>query len=314
MSLAPAMTLHFSIVVPTLDRKEMLLSAIKSIRAQNWPDLEIIVVDGGSSDGTIEEIATHSDICLLRGPDKGVYDAFNKGIARAGGDIVGILNSDDLYEPGAFSAVAAAFAAHPGAHAVCGSTILADNDRTVYVFDREVDKSLLSPRTSLIGSCITNARFSRRTAMGRIGPFSTTYRYVSDRDWLTRWHEAGLRTVAIPQCVYRYRQHAGSLTFDRDRRRELAIREELLKLARYWRNNQLATPETRRVARLLEGRCVAFLAARALRHRRLNDFAHWLLATERGPSADPMLSVVRGGADWIMQELTRRTSRPSRKK
>ena len=295
------MTLRFSIVVPTLDRKEMVLFAIDSIRAQNWPDLEIIVVDGGSNDGTIEEIATHSDICLLRGPDKGVYDAFNKGIARASGDIVGILNSDDLYEPGAFSAVAAAFAAHPGAHAVCGNTILTDNDRTIYVFDREVDKSLLSPRTSLIGSCVTNARFFRRSAMGRIGLFNTTYRYVSDRDWLTRWHEAGLRTVALPQCVYRYRQHAGSLTFDRDRRRELAIREELVQLARHWRDDPTATAETRRIAVLLEGRCVARLATAAVRERRISDAAGWMFDDGHRHSLRPTIAALRSAVDWLRE-------------
>ena len=100
------MTLRFSIVVPTLDRREMLLSAIASIRAQNWPRVEIVVVDGGSTDGTVERVSMLSDVCLLRGPDRGVYDAFNKGIAAAAGDVIGILNSDDSYQPGSFTAVA----------------------------------------------------------------------------------------------------------------------------------------------------------------------------------------------------------------
>jgi len=93
------MVLRFSIVVPTLNRRDMLLRALESVRAQAWPDIEIIVVDGGSTDGTIEALATQSDLRLIKGPDRGVYDAFNKGIAQASGDIVGILNSDDLYEP-----------------------------------------------------------------------------------------------------------------------------------------------------------------------------------------------------------------------
>src|SRR5450432_3634205 len=125
------MALGFSIIVPTLNRKEMLRGAIASIRAQNWPNTEIIVVDGCSIDGTIEAIESQPDIILLKGPDQGVYDAFNKGIARASRDVVGILNSDDLYEPATFSAVAAAFAANPNANSVCGTATLIENERII---------------------------------------------------------------------------------------------------------------------------------------------------------------------------------------
>src|SRR5690242_3235279 len=99
------MTLRFSIIVPHLNRKQMLHEALASIRAQGWKDIEIIVVDGGSTDGSIEDIQSSADVKLLTGPDRGVFDAFNKGIAAASGDIVAILNSDDLYPAGAFDAV-----------------------------------------------------------------------------------------------------------------------------------------------------------------------------------------------------------------
>jgi len=189
------MTLRFSIIVPTLDRREMLQAALASIRAQAWPDSEIIVVDGGSTDGTVEAMGREPDICFIAGPDRGVYDAFNRGIERATGDVVGVLNSDDCYEPGAFSAAAAAFAAVPGAQAVCGTALLVMHDQIIAVFDKEADKSLASPRTTLVASCAPNARFFRRAAMARIGTFSLDYKYVSDRDWLTRWYEAGLATT-----------------------------------------------------------------------------------------------------------------------
>src|SRR5258708_20722309 len=112
------MTLRFSIIVPTLDRREMLLTALASIRAQTWPDSEIIVVDGGSTDGTVEAMRREPDICFIAGPDRGVYDAFNRGIERATGDGVGVLNSDDCFAPGAFSAAARAVPALPAPQAV----------------------------------------------------------------------------------------------------------------------------------------------------------------------------------------------------
>ena len=89
--------IRFSIVIPTLNRKDMLLLAIDSVRRQDWPAVQMIVVDGGSRDGTLDELENCADILLLRGPDHGVYDAFNKGVACADGDVVGILNSCLLY-------------------------------------------------------------------------------------------------------------------------------------------------------------------------------------------------------------------------
>ena len=78
------------------------------------------------------------------------------------GDVVGFLNSDDYYEPGAFSAAAEAFAADPDCDAVCGSARLVADGRTIEVYDREEDKRLTSARTALLGACIINARFFRR--------------------------------------------------------------------------------------------------------------------------------------------------------
>jgi glycosyltransferase involved in cell wall biosynthesis len=292
------MTLRFSIIVPTLDRREMLLTALASIRAQAWPDTEIIVVDGGSSDGTLEAMAREPDISLIAGPDRGVYDAFNRGIARAAGEVVGILNSDDCYEPGAFSAVAAAFAADPGAQSVCGTALMVAHDRIMAVFDKEADKSLASPRTTLIASCAPNARFFRRTAMARIGSFSLDYKYVSDRDWLTRWYEAGLVTATIPDVVYRYRQHPGSMTFDADRKREMAIRAELLVLARRWTRDASASRETRTMARALEGRCVFALFRTALRRGRFTDAVRLMTTNDGRLTLSVLGSLAIGGGDW----------------
>ncbi len=297
------MSPRFSIVVPTLNRRQMLSGAIESIRAQHWPDTQIIVVDGGSTDGTVEEFGNERDIEFSSGPDRGVYDAFNKGLARATGDLVGILNSDDCYEPGAFAAAVSAIAAD--ASAVCGTALVVDDAGIVATFDDPRDKSLTSPYCALMSAgCSLNARFFRRDAMARIGPFSLDYQYVSDRDWLVRWYESGMSTTTIPDVVYRYRQHAGSLTFDR--RRELILREDLIRLARHWRDAPIASAETARTAVLLEGRCIAALAAAALRNGHWNELRRLLFESEGRSSAAPLVSVIRGSLDWAAQAMQRR--------
>ena len=303
------MTLRFSIIIPTLNRRQMLGEALTSVRSQLWRDVEIIVVDGGSTDGTIEELRSQSDIRLVEGPDRGLYDALNKGIACADGEIIGLLNSDDLYSPGTFAAVAAAF--RTGVHAVCGTALVIAEDQVLATFDNAADKALTSARTALIGACTINARFIRRDAMARIGPFTLDYTYVSDRDWLTRWHEAGLATATINDVVLRYRQHAGSLTFDADRRRELPIREDLLRLARRWRDDPFAHPETRRIAALLEGRCVATLAVVALCKGNLAELGQRLFVDQGQRSIAPFVSIIRGGIDWVVQIPKRWKSSPT---
>src|SRR3979490_649852 len=95
------MTLRFSILVPSLARREMLLTALASIRAQAWPDTEIIVVDGGSTDGTVEAMGREPDICFIAGPDRGVYDAFNRGIDSRTEVVAVFFTTGDCYEPGA---------------------------------------------------------------------------------------------------------------------------------------------------------------------------------------------------------------------
>jgi glycosyltransferase involved in cell wall biosynthesis len=294
---------RFSIVIPTLDRKLMLLAAIESVRAQRWSPIDIIVVDGGSTDGTLEALERMPDIRLVRGPDRGVYDALNKGIKLARGDIVGLLNSDDFYEPGAFAAVARAFAAAPNADAVCGTSILIEDNRTIAVFDKDGDKTLATPRPILIGNCTPNARFFRPSALERIGPFSLDYRYVADRDWLARFYDAGLKTLAIPDRVYRYRQHPESMTFGLNRGRELEIRSELLRLARRWRLKYPTNAHMKKTALFLEGRCLTTLLIAALRH---HDTARALRRSfkEDGYS-HASVAIVLAAVDYAVQRLRR---------
>lgn len=97
-----------SIVTPSLNQGSYLRQAIESVRAQTYPAIEHIVVDGGSTDGTLDILREYPELRWISEPDRGQSHALNKGFALASGDVLGWLNSDDAYEP---SAVAEAVAA-----------------------------------------------------------------------------------------------------------------------------------------------------------------------------------------------------------
>jgi glycosyltransferase involved in cell wall biosynthesis len=276
------LALRFSIITPTFNRRDMLAEALDSVARQEWPEIEHIVVDGGSTDGTLELVAGHPEIRLIGGPDEGVYDALNKGIAAATGDVVALLNSDDALEPGALKAVAAGFAEDPGCESVCGSARLVAGDKTIEIYDRDHDKRLTSARTALLGASIINARFFRKASLDRLGPFSLAYRIVSDRDFLMRAITLGLRTKPIAPLVYTYRRHHASLSFSGEAAQRPAIWRELLAVARYWADAETIAPSDRRVARVLEGRCLGRLIQRDVAEGRARDAWHLLARSGRG--------------------------------
>src|SRR5215468_3070189 len=120
--------MRFSIITPVLNRRDVLGEAIKSLNAQGQRNVEHIVVDGGSRDGTLEMLREHPSILTLQDRRRGLYDAINMGIEHASGDVVGLLNSDDSYAPGALRAIERAFVLNPGADAVCGAAELFNPD------------------------------------------------------------------------------------------------------------------------------------------------------------------------------------------
>jgi glycosyltransferase involved in cell wall biosynthesis len=294
------MPLHFSIIVATLNRKMMLLQALDSIYSQDFPTLEIVVVDGGSTDGTIQAVRSLPRVTFIAGPDQGLYHAFNKGLSQARGEVVGILNSDDLYEPDTFKAVEQGFADNPGVESICGTATLFEGDRTLAVYDDEACK-VLTPRAALIGSSLLNARFFRRKSLLRVGLFDLRYRFVADRDFLARCFESRITTIPIRDRVYRYRQHAESLTFSNDTQRKAAIYFELLRLARAWRYATPVSSEMKRMALFLEGRCIAKLAQAELKAGHFSAGLRHLLTDGGGFSLAPVYAMMAGGADWLVQ-------------
>ncbi len=101
--------MKFSVITPCLNRVELITATIQSVTAQDYPDFEHWIIDGGSTDGTLELLKGYQHLKVVSEPDRGVYDAINKGIRLATGEIIILLNSDDLLVAGALSLSAEIF-------------------------------------------------------------------------------------------------------------------------------------------------------------------------------------------------------------
>jgi glycosyltransferase involved in cell wall biosynthesis len=179
-----------SIVTPCLNAAGTIEEALASVRSQGYPDIEHVVVDGGSTDGTVEILERAEGIRFVSEPDEGRTDAANKGVAMTRGDVVAWLNADDRYEPGALRAVGQALAAAPDAAWATGyCRIIGAEGRETRRFVTAYKNLLL--RNYTFGLYITQnfvsdpATFVRRSALDRVGLLDARYRMSHDYDlWL----------------------------------------------------------------------------------------------------------------------------------
>src|SRR5262245_47892717 len=117
-----------SIVTPSYNQAEYIEETIRSVLLQGYPDLEYILIDGGSTDGSVEIIRTYAPWLTywVSEPDRGQTDAINKGWARATGEILAYINTDDCYLDNAIATAVQEFRANPGAGMVYGTAIIVD--------------------------------------------------------------------------------------------------------------------------------------------------------------------------------------------
>jgi glycosyltransferase involved in cell wall biosynthesis len=206
---------RFSIVTPCLNRAATIGDAIDSVLAQRHPSFEHIVVDGGSTDGTAEVLARFPHLTVIREPDRNLYDALNKGLRAARGDIIGLLNSDDLYAPGAFAEAETALS-DPELDMVLGAAefFAIENGREVTQRRLSGNAAIGLTEANVIANVTTmNAAFYRHALVDRVGGFDDRFPLAADKDFWLRLVLAAPRHVVIPATIIRYRSHPGSLTF-----------------------------------------------------------------------------------------------------
>ena len=210
------MSLTLSIITPCLNRVQHVESAIQSVLKQGYLDMEHIIVDGGSTDGTLEVLARYPHLRVITGKDRGMYDALNKGLAAASGAIIGFLNTDDLYADDVFRSVVELFK-EDSIDAISGKAQIINQEKngvvnTILVLSPPDPNRLVE--TAITGSTIFNAWFYRKSTILQAGGFDPRYKISGDADLILRLALTGIGYRALQSVHYLYRQHEDSLTFD----------------------------------------------------------------------------------------------------
>jgi len=176
-----------TVVIPSFNQSQYLERTICSVLDQNYPKLELIIIDGGSSDGSVDIIHKYSERLAywISEKDRGQVDAINKGLKRATGKWVCWQNSDDVFYPGSFLSLVEASAKYPNAGLIIGNMMLIDeNDRPLR------DLLYITPDHDALlaeGMLLANqAAFWRRDLQGRVGLLDETYLCSFDYDWFLR--------------------------------------------------------------------------------------------------------------------------------
>jgi glycosyltransferase involved in cell wall biosynthesis len=202
--------MKFSIVTIVLNRKDFIRGAIENVMAQGYPDFEHIIVDGASTDGTLDIIKAYSHCRWISEPDGGSVFALNKGLRLIQGDVFGWLNSDERYAEGIFRRVATYFTEHPEVDLLHGTYKYVDK------FGRTLGHARLHPFNlhrqilglNSIGA--PSAMFMRKRALDGVGSrVHEEWRDAYDHDL---WIRVGKRFVvqAIDECFSSFALHPDS--------------------------------------------------------------------------------------------------------
>jgi glycosyltransferase involved in cell wall biosynthesis len=201
-----------SVVTPCFNSQHTIRETLESVLQQNYPNFEHIVMDGGSKDGTLSIIKDFPHLIWESQKDEGHYHAMNKGIERATGEIVVVLNADDCYRPRAFQTVGQAFLDHPDWDGLFGDIIYVDGgSKEIYRrVEAKFDYNIL--RFS-IDYVIHPTLFVKKCVYNRLGLFRhKQYLNCCDYEFILRLGKERCKVGHVPFFLvnYRYHQHGQS--------------------------------------------------------------------------------------------------------
>jgi glycosyltransferase involved in cell wall biosynthesis len=259
------MVVALSVVIPVLNRANHIGRAIASVTGQRAEDVEIVVVDGGSTDGTQDVVRSLPQVRLIEAPNSSIYEALNIGIRDAKGSIISHLNSDDRLLPDSLDFVLKAADSHAAAAIVRGlATFAADDGRAAQGTpdDYRRHQQSLDIREVTLGWPAINSCFIRARTYQTLGLYDESLRIAADREWLLRALLAGVPFHFVDRPVYEYLLHDQSMTMRSKSPFEARYaREHLAIAARYL--GKTTDPKTRRILHAWHAREMVRLLLRA---------------------------------------------------
>ena len=194
--------LKVSVITICFNSAPVIEEAILSVLGQTYPNIEYIVIDGGSTDGTVDIIKKYADRLSfwVSEPDKGISNAWNKGLAHCTGDIIGILNADDTYTPDAVGTAVKVLLEDPSVGFVFGDVLMCDT-KGAPLFRQEGDPQYQSTIAYNMPSIPHPTVFVRRRVYDKYGGFDETFHTAMDYEFLLRITVRGVKGSYIPTVL-----------------------------------------------------------------------------------------------------------------
>ena len=210
--------MRLSVVTPSFNQAQFIEETIQSVLGQGYAELEFVIIDGGSTDGSVDIIKRYERWLgwWVSEPDRGQAHAINKGFARATGEVLAYINSDDTYLPGAFRRVMDALQNRPDVEWVCSPCVAEDErDHTTTLLKpcvpRDPARWLFKPSGEPY--CFPQPGvFMHKRLIDRIGPFREDLHYSFDYEYFQRILFAGIRPLELDAPTAKFRVHAASKT------------------------------------------------------------------------------------------------------
>ncbi len=291
-----------SVIVFVLNAVETIEKALQSVTSSDQPPVELLVLDGGSTDGTVDIIRQFdSKIAFWRShPDGNASNAVNEGVRRAMGDVICLLPADDWIEPAVLHAVRDAFAADPDLDVLsCGTRIVSIGaDGGLRVDAEFLTPSILEFRMgNILRHPLTAGRFIRRRVYLEIGDYDAAFGSSNDLDFLIRVMNRRPRTQVLPHLVYTYRRHAGSQTTSGNPKMVMAMMRNNIHIAEHHLGSEELAQEFRPALRGLHGRASTRLIWMLAGEMRMREA---LQVLTRGLIVNPLLPLK--AVVWLVQK------------
>lgn len=198
----------------SFNSEKTILETLESVREQDLAGCEYIIIDGGSTDGTLRVIEKFREgfkapLTVISEPDKGIYDAMNKGIGLAKGEYINLLNSDDTYELGAISTMKSAIRAKPEIDIFYGFIRLVRDGKEVQVRRNNYDFLIDSNGLIQHPTC-----FISKSAYEKYGLYDPSYKICADQDLVMRFHNLGAKYFGVDAVITNFRLGGASERVD----------------------------------------------------------------------------------------------------